>query len=136
MILQVARTTLLPGLLKTLAANKKVPLPHKLFEVSDIVLKDSNTEVGARNNRQLCAVYCNKSDGFEVIHGLLDRIFQVLQVPWSVKKDGNGYGYYLRAVDGKAIYESYTCTRIIQQYEKTSIVYFLQSISMPILYSV
>uniref|UniRef100_A0A7N8WKJ2 Phenylalanine--tRNA ligase beta subunit n=1 Tax=Mastacembelus armatus TaxID=205130 RepID=A0A7N8WKJ2_9TELE len=37
---QVARTTLLPGLLKTIAANRKMPLPLKLFEVSDVVLKD------------------------------------------------------------------------------------------------
>ncbi|XP_044793821.1 phenylalanine--tRNA ligase beta subunit isoform X2 [Bubalus bubalis] len=39
---QVARTTLLPGLLKTLAANRKMPLPLKLFEISDIVIKDSS----------------------------------------------------------------------------------------------
>jgi len=39
--MQVARTTLLPGLLKTVAANKKMPLPMKMFEVSDVVLKDS-----------------------------------------------------------------------------------------------
>ena len=38
---QVARTTLLPGLLKTIAANKNMPLPMKVFEVSDVVLKDS-----------------------------------------------------------------------------------------------
>lgn len=37
---QVARTTLVPGLLKTLAANKNMPLPMKLFEVSDVVLLD------------------------------------------------------------------------------------------------
>ncbi|XP_038606055.1 phenylalanine--tRNA ligase beta subunit isoform X2 [Tachyglossus aculeatus] len=39
---QVARTTLLPGLLKTVAANRKMPLPLKLFEISDIVVKDSS----------------------------------------------------------------------------------------------
>ncbi|XP_026687277.1 phenylalanine--tRNA ligase beta subunit-like, partial [Diaphorina citri] len=38
---QIARTTLVPGLLKTLAANKKMPLPLKLFEISDIVYKDA-----------------------------------------------------------------------------------------------
>ena len=38
---QVARTTLLSGLLKTIAANKKMPLPMKIFEISDVVLKDS-----------------------------------------------------------------------------------------------
>lgn len=39
---QVARTTLVPGLLKTLAANKKMPLPMKLFEVSDVVIRDES----------------------------------------------------------------------------------------------
>ena len=37
---QVARTSLVPGLLKTVAANRKMPLPLRLFEVSDVVLKD------------------------------------------------------------------------------------------------
>ncbi|XP_073216049.1 phenylalanine--tRNA ligase beta subunit isoform X3 [Lepidochelys kempii] len=41
---QVARTSLLPGLLKTIAANRKMPLPLKLFEISDIVLKDSTKD--------------------------------------------------------------------------------------------
>lgn len=40
-ILQVARTTLLPGILKTINKNKSMPLPLKLFEISDIVLCDS-----------------------------------------------------------------------------------------------
>lgn len=40
---QVCRTTLLPGILKTIAANKKMPLPIKIFEVSDVVLKDPKT---------------------------------------------------------------------------------------------
>uniref|UniRef100_A0A8C6UG41 Phenylalanine--tRNA ligase beta subunit n=1 Tax=Neogobius melanostomus TaxID=47308 RepID=A0A8C6UG41_9GOBI len=41
---QVARTTLLPGLLKTIAANRKMPLPLKLFEISDVVLKDQKKD--------------------------------------------------------------------------------------------
>uniref|UniRef100_A0A4W3JK76 Phenylalanine--tRNA ligase beta subunit n=1 Tax=Callorhinchus milii TaxID=7868 RepID=A0A4W3JK76_CALMI len=41
---QVARTTLLSGLLKTIAANRKMPLPLKLFEISDVVLKDSSKD--------------------------------------------------------------------------------------------
>ena len=107
---QVARTTLLPGLLKTLAANKKMPLPQKLFEVSDVILKDNTVEVGARNNRHLCAVYCNKSDGFEIIHGLLDRILQVLEIPWTADKDDNGY--YLRAVEDTTFFP-HRCAEIL-----------------------
>uniref|UniRef100_A0A665W825 Phenylalanine--tRNA ligase beta subunit n=1 Tax=Echeneis naucrates TaxID=173247 RepID=A0A665W825_ECHNA len=41
---QVARTTLLPGLLKTIAANRKMPLPLKLFEISDVVLQDETKD--------------------------------------------------------------------------------------------
>ncbi|XP_020858474.1 phenylalanine--tRNA ligase beta subunit isoform X1 [Phascolarctos cinereus] len=96
---QVARTTLLPGLLKTIAANRKMPLPLKLFEISDIVLKDSSRDVGARNHRHLCAVYYNKNPGFEVIHGLLDRIMQLLDVPFGEDK-----GYVIKAAEGSAFF--------------------------------
>jgi len=88
---QVARTALLPGLLKTVQANRKMPLPLKLFEISDVVHKDLGTEVGARNERHLAAVFYNKTPGFEVIHGLLDRVMQLLEVPLSTDKSTSGY---------------------------------------------
>ncbi|XP_038606045.1 phenylalanine--tRNA ligase beta subunit isoform X1 [Tachyglossus aculeatus] len=96
---QVARTTLLPGLLKTVAANRKMPLPLKLFEISDIVVKDSSRDVGARNLRHLCAVYYNKTSGFEVIHGLLDRFMQLLDVSASEEK-----GYFIKAAEDSAFF--------------------------------
>ncbi|XP_041126252.1 phenylalanine--tRNA ligase beta subunit-like [Polyodon spathula] len=96
---QVARTTLLPGLLKTVAANRKMPLPLKLFEISDVVLKDETKDVGARNNRRLCAVYYNKSPGFEVIHGLLDRTMQLLDVKPDREK-----GYCIQAVEDSTFF--------------------------------
>jgi phenylalanyl-tRNA synthetase beta chain len=86
---QVARTSLLPGLLKTLQANRKMPLPLKLFEISDVVVKDAGSEVGARNERHLAAVFYNMSPGFEIIHGLLDRVMQLLEVPNA--EDSSGY---------------------------------------------
>lgn len=91
---QVGRTTLVSGLLKTLAANRKMPLPLKIFEVSDVILADSEAEVGARNERRVCAVNCNKSAGFEVVHGLLDRVMQLLEVRWDKAE-----GYYLEACE-------------------------------------
>ncbi|KAJ8123934.1 hypothetical protein ONZ43_g225 [Nemania bipapillata] len=41
---QVVRTSLLPGLLKTIRDNKIVRLPLKIFETSDIALKDDSLE--------------------------------------------------------------------------------------------
>uniref|UniRef100_A0A8C4YDS4 Phenylalanine--tRNA ligase beta subunit n=1 Tax=Gopherus evgoodei TaxID=1825980 RepID=A0A8C4YDS4_9SAUR len=96
---QVARTSLLPGLLKTIAANRKMPLPLKLFEISDIVVKDSTKDVGARNQRNLCAIYYNKNPGFEVIHGLLDRVMQLLAVPPSKES-----GYLIKAAEDSAFF--------------------------------
>ena len=71
-----------------------MPLPLKLFEISDIVLRDAGAEVGARNERHLSAVYYNTSPGFEVIHGLLDRVMQLLEVPNTM----DDAGYHIREV--------------------------------------
>ena len=48
--------------------------------ISFFVMQDLGTEVGARNERHLAAVFYNKTPGFEIIHGLLDRIMQLLEV--------------------------------------------------------
>jgi len=93
---QVARTSLIPGLLKTVQANRKMPLPLKLFEISDVVLKDVAAEVGARNERRLAAVFYNKSPGFEIIHGLLDRVMQLLEVGGMKPGDPLTAGYCLQ----------------------------------------
>ena len=53
----------------------------KLFEVSDVMLLDASTDTGARNERRAAALYCGPTAGFEVIHGLLDRIMLVLEIP-------------------------------------------------------
>ena len=80
---QIARTSLLPGLLKTVQANRNMAIPLKLFEISDVVVKDAGAEVGARNERHMSAVYYDKKPGFEIIHGLLDRVMQLLDIPPS-----------------------------------------------------
>lgn len=97
---QVARTTLLPGILKTLACNKSMPLPLKLFEISDVIFQDGERDVGARNQRRMCAVYCDTVSGFEVVHGLLDRVMQLLDVPLCTEKDG----YRLKPVEDSTFF--------------------------------
>jgi len=84
---EVIRTTLLPGLLKTLQHNKSASFTSgfRLFEISDIVLPDdkhvvTETIVGARNARRICAVYAGPTSGFETIHGLVDRIMTLSEV--------------------------------------------------------
>jgi phenylalanyl-tRNA synthetase beta chain len=77
---QVGRTSLLPGVFKTVHNNKGQPKPLKLFEISDVMLRDSSTDVGARNERRIAALYCGVTAGFEQLQGLLDRTMEVLDV--------------------------------------------------------
>jgi phenylalanyl-tRNA synthetase beta chain len=99
---QVVRTTLLPGLLKTIRENRSHPLPVRVFETSDVVFKDKAAERQARNERHAAAVWCNKSAGFEVVHGMLDRIMQVLEVPRIGASDKHATtGYYIQETTGR-----------------------------------
>ncbi|CAI5987573.1 unnamed protein product [Closterium sp. NIES-65] len=87
---EVVRSSLLPGMLKTLASNKDSPRPVKLFEVSDVCLLDESKDVGARNERRLIALYCNLHSGFEVIHGLVDRLMESLGVACGGQAGADG----------------------------------------------
>jgi phenylalanyl-tRNA synthetase beta chain len=78
---------LLPGLLKTLKENKSASFANgfKLFEISDVVVVDktyvvTDTIVGARNKRKIAAVYAGPTSGFEIIHGLVDRVMTLTEV--------------------------------------------------------
>jgi len=99
---QVVRTSLIPGLLKTIRENRSHPLPIKVFESTDVVFKDLSLERQARNVRHAAAVWCNKSAGFEVIHGLLDKVMKTLEVKRISASDSKSEsGYYLKEKDGK-----------------------------------
>ncbi|KAK6016762.1 phenylalanine--tRNA ligase, beta subunit, partial [Ostertagia ostertagi] len=104
---QVARSSLLPGLMKTLSSNRDMPLPLKLFELQDVIMKDPSSDVGARNERRLGAVYYNKTAGFEIVHGFLDRVMRLLDVNPSKEN-----GYYIRASDNPTFFPG-RCASII-----------------------
>lgn len=88
---QVCRSTLLPGLLKTVRENRKHPIPFKLFEVSDVIFKNPAKEQGAQNERRACALFSGRSAQFEVIQGLLDTVMQSL----NIRHASSAQGYVL-----------------------------------------
>ncbi|KAH7849285.1 hypothetical protein Vadar_015592 [Vaccinium darrowii] len=94
---EVVRTSMMPGMLKTVGHNKDHPKPIKIFEVGDIVLLDEKKDVGATNRRQLAALYCGATSGFELIHGLVDRVMEVIGSPFV--KSGDNAGYYVELAD-------------------------------------
>ena len=85
---QVVRTSLLPGLLKTLRENKHHTLPMKIFEVSDVAFKAPHLERKSRNERHFAAAFMGKSSGFEIVHGLLDRVMLMLKSAFMTSEEG------------------------------------------------
>ena len=79
---EIVRTSLLVGALKTLECAKAHSVKEglKLFEVNDVVHRDDGEDVGALNRRHLVATYTGPTAGFEVIHGLVDRVMTCAQI--------------------------------------------------------
>lgn len=105
---QVVRTSLLPGLLKTIRENRKHSVPIKIFEVSDVAFKDLSLERKSRNERRFAAAWYGKTSGFEVVHGLLDRVMTMLKSAFLTREEGldnitTGYSnYWIEELNGMA----------------------------------
>ncbi|KAA0191350.1 Phenylalanine tRNA synthetase like beta subunit [Fasciolopsis buskii] len=81
---QVYKKLLVTVSTRTIGLNSRLSHPMLPHRDKDVVVKDASKDVGTRNNRRICAVYYSKQSGFEVIHGLLDRLMQVLSVRWKL----------------------------------------------------
>lgn len=103
---EVVRTSLVPGILKTIKENKNHALPIKVFESGDIVFKVPELERGAKNQRNWCAAYAGKKSGFEYIQGLLTKIMQTMRVPWLEKEEQNSdkRGFWTEGSDEKKMF--------------------------------
>ncbi|KAH7135617.1 hypothetical protein B0J11DRAFT_564932 [Dendryphion nanum] len=100
---QLVRTSLLPGLLKTINSNRHHAVPIKVFEVSDVGFIDLSEERKTRNERHFAAAIMGKTSGFEQVHGLLDRIMLMLKSAFITREDGlennTLEGYWIEEVD-------------------------------------
>lgn len=101
---QLVRTSLLPGLLKTISSNRHHAVPIKVFEVSDVGFKDESAERKSRNERHFGAAIMGKTSGFEQVHGLLDRLMLMLRSNFKFNDKtlkNLSSEYWIEEVDGK-----------------------------------
>ncbi|KAL4779677.1 hypothetical protein BJX76DRAFT_340076 [Aspergillus varians] len=111
---QVVRTSLLPGLLKTIRENKHHSVPIKIFEVSDVAFKDLSMERKSRNERHFAASWYGKTSGFEVVHGLLDRVMSMLKSASITGEEGlenpdvNDSRYWIEELDDPTYFHGHS----------------------------
>ncbi|MCA9727454.1 MAG: phenylalanine--tRNA ligase subunit beta [Candidatus Eisenbacteria bacterium] len=75
------RTSLLPGLLTTLARNRHNALPQEIFELSEVTLRDPGAETGAAEHLQLALAAIAPKIGFAECRALLESIAAELGWP-------------------------------------------------------
>jgi phenylalanyl-tRNA synthetase beta chain len=91
---EVARTSLLPGLLKTIASNLHAKAPFKVYEVSDVVLLDPANSCGARNCRRVAAVYAGSASHLEEVQGPVSFMLEkcgILNYRYVMRDDPDRY---------------------------------------------
>ncbi|KAK9476455.1 hypothetical protein V1514DRAFT_336832 [Lipomyces japonicus] len=117
---QVVRTSLLPGILKTIRENRMHSLPIKVFEVSDVAFKNEALERKSYNERHWAAVFAGKISGFEVVHGLLDRVMKMLRVSWIKETDEGVAGYFIKALEDDTFFPGRAAAVYYRTKEDTS----------------
>ena len=83
------RSSLIPGILKSIEGNKTNQLPFKIFEISDLVLFDKRNEVYASNKRKLCFSYTNTSSAKQIIQGIIDLLMKIIGLIYNYQENIN-----------------------------------------------
>lgn len=79
------RNSLLPSLLSVLRENRRNPLPHRIFEVGDVVVLDEKAETGTRNVRRAAAAVIGDNLGFTYIKAVAEALLRELEITWEVR---------------------------------------------------
>ena len=82
---EYVRNSLIPGILKSIEANKAQQLPYKIFELADCVEINDENEVGAMNKRKLCFAYSNNTSGLQIIQGMVDKLMKKIDLSFNEK---------------------------------------------------
>ena len=82
----IIRTELLPSLLKNLAVSKHHAFPQKMFEVSDVITLNENSETYTERKIHLAAVSSHPSANFTEIKSILESLLRNLNCKdWTIE---------------------------------------------------
>jgi len=81
----VIRHSLIPGLLNIISKNAHVELPHKIFEVGDVIVFDKLSETRTNNSTNLAAIISDYSISYEDIQAVLYALLRNLNIKFKAE---------------------------------------------------
>ncbi|MDI6841003.1 MAG: phenylalanine--tRNA ligase subunit beta [bacterium] len=82
----VLRNSIIPSLLKVEATSSKAVYPHKLFEIGEVVVTDSEAVLMSRTLFNLAALIAHPGANFSELHSYLDVLSYYLGFSYKLKK--------------------------------------------------
>lgn len=103
--LKVVRTHLMTGLLQALFENRKRPMPLRLFEIDNVVVREPGAETGVREERRVGFVEMGPEAGYASVRSVLDAVLREMgrEGTYSINTDPMfipGRGAAVITVDG------------------------------------
>ncbi|MCH4814304.1 MAG: phenylalanine--tRNA ligase subunit beta [Saccharolobus sp.] len=83
------RDSLIPGLLDFLSKNQHAKFPIRVFETGDVVVYDSSTDTGFRNDKRAAYAIMNNKVSYEEIQAPIHYILKSLGLEVNYKEENN-----------------------------------------------
>ena len=78
----ILRTSILPNLLEILSLNKHREMPHRIFEVSEVIINSKNEE-------KIAGVSIHSNADFAEIKSVVESLLRELEQPFEIKESKN-----------------------------------------------
>ncbi len=100
------RPSIFPCLLRVEALSPRAFYPHQLFEVGEIALLDTETNLGSRTTLSLAAISAHPGANFSEIHSYLDLLMYYMA--WTYELEPTTHPSFLEGRVGKIRYRDRT----------------------------
>ena len=81
----VVRHSALPSLLNVESASSKAFYPHRTFEVGEVAVPDSDSNMGTRTDLNLAALISHPAANFSELHSVLDVLLYYLGIEYKLE---------------------------------------------------
>lgn len=111
------RTSLLPGLLEVISANKHEKYPQNIFEVGEVVLVDEQEETKTKTVKKVCVLCADAAANYTSVKSILEMLFQETGKKLEVRQKDLPFMVKGRAGEFKSGYIGEVSPEVLARFE-------------------